>query len=63
MKLLNLRPYLVIDEPPFELAESGWGEFEVQIKLYFVDVNEKPVNFFYQKLYRIYFILLSYIIY
>ena len=30
------------ESPPFEVTESGWGEFEVQLKLYFVpEANEK----------------------
>lgn len=32
----------MIESPPFEVTESGWGEFEVQLKLYFVpESNEK----------------------
>jgi YEATS domain-containing protein 4 len=32
-----------IEQPPFEVVETGWGEFEIQIKLYFVpESNEKP---------------------
>ena len=32
-----------IESPPFEVTETGWGEFEVQIKLHFVpEANEKP---------------------
>ncbi|KAL2047398.1 hypothetical protein N7G274_001419 [Stereocaulon virgatum] len=32
----------MIESPPFEVTESGWGEFEVQLKLYFVpEANEK----------------------
>ncbi|KAJ5090298.1 Protein AF-9 [Penicillium argentinense] len=32
-----------IEAPPFEVVETGWGEFEIQIKLYFVpESNEKP---------------------
>ena len=31
-----------IEAPPFEVTETGWGEFEVSIKLYFVgEANEK----------------------
>lgn len=34
-----------VEAPPFEVTETGWGEFEVQIKLYFVpEANEKPQN-------------------
>lgn len=32
----------MIESPPFEVTETGWGEFEVQMKLYFVpEANEK----------------------
>ena len=32
----------MIESPPFEVSESGWGEFEVQLKLYFVpEAGEK----------------------
>ena len=31
-----------VEGPPFEVTETGWGEFEIQIKLYFVpESNEK----------------------
>ena len=35
---------LVISQAPYEVEESGWGEFEVQITLFFTDPNEKPVR-------------------
>lgn len=31
-------------EYPFEIFERGWGEFTIQIKIIFVDPNERPVN-------------------
>ena len=32
-----------VEAAPFEVTETGWGEFEVQIKLYFVpEAAEKP---------------------
>ncbi|KAL4873082.1 hypothetical protein BDV12DRAFT_161290 [Aspergillus spectabilis] len=32
-----------VEQAPFEVTETGWGEFEIQIKLYFVpESNEKP---------------------
>ncbi|KAI9837767.1 MAG: hypothetical protein M1819_006701 [Sarea resinae] len=32
-----------VDTPPFSVTETGWGEFEIQIKLHFVpESNEKP---------------------
>jgi YEATS domain-containing protein 4 len=33
-----------IETYPFEVTESGWGEFEILIKLQFADPAEKPVN-------------------
>ncbi|KAI5192730.1 YEATS domain-containing protein 4 [Nematocida sp. AWRm77] len=38
-------PTRSVDSPPFEIEESGWGEFTIQGKIYFVDVHEKPVSF------------------
>lgn len=37
-------PKRVITEPPFEISESGWGEFEIPIKIFFEDPNERPVR-------------------
>ncbi|KAL4908920.1 hypothetical protein BDW74DRAFT_74889 [Aspergillus multicolor] len=32
-----------IEQPPYEVTETGWGEFEIQIKIYFVPESmEKP---------------------
>ncbi|XP_022763116.1 transcription initiation factor TFIID subunit 14b-like isoform X2 [Durio zibethinus] len=46
-------PTRVVESAPFELSESGWGEFEIAITLYFhSDVCEKPLNLFHHlKLY------------
>jgi YEATS domain-containing protein 4 len=33
----------MIESPPFEVEETGWGEFEIAIKFYFVpESTEKP---------------------
>lgn len=41
-----------VDQYPFEVTESGWGEFEIVIKIYFADPQEKPVTVFHHlKLY------------
>lgn len=34
-----------VDKAPFELTETGWGEFEIQIKIFFVaESGEKPLT-------------------
>ncbi|XP_059647551.1 transcription initiation factor TFIID subunit 14b-like isoform X2 [Cornus florida] len=46
-------PTRVVESPPFELSESGWGEFEIAITLHFhSDVCDKPLLLFHHlKLY------------
>ncbi|KAL2906758.1 Transcription initiation factor TFIID subunit 14b [Bienertia sinuspersici] len=46
-------PIRVIDTPPFELSECGWGEFEIAIALYFhSDACERKLDLFHHlKLY------------
>jgi YEATS domain-containing protein 4 len=35
----------MIESPPFEVEETGWGEFEIAIKFYFVpESTEKPAT-------------------
>ncbi|KJE93869.1 hypothetical protein CAOG_004591 [Capsaspora owczarzaki ATCC 30864] len=36
-----------VEQPPYEVSETGWGEFEVQIKVFFRDAVEKPVTIFH----------------
>lgn len=39
---------IAIEEPPFEVTETGWGEFEIQIKVHFVpEASEKPMTLFH----------------
>ena len=39
---------LVIEKPPFEVSETGWGEFDVIIKLHFHPVSgEKPQTLYH----------------
>ncbi|XP_053203676.1 YEATS domain-containing protein 4-like [Panonychus citri] len=40
-------PNRIISKPPFEVTETGWGEFEVAIKLYFMDPNERPITIYH----------------
>lgn len=34
-----------VEQFPFELTESGWGEFEIEMRLEFVDPSLEPVSF------------------
>lgn len=36
-------PTRVVEKPPFEVEETGWGEFELVIKIFFQDTSERPV--------------------
>lgn len=41
-------PVRTVEEPPFEISETGWGEFEMQIKLYIVsESTEKPQTLYH----------------
>ncbi|GLT39230.1 hypothetical protein SLA2020_134360 [Shorea laevis] len=46
-------PTRVVESPPFELSESGWGEFDIGISLFFhSDVCEKQLDLYHHlKLY------------
>lgn len=37
----------IVTKPPYEVTETGWGEFEIGIKIHFVDPNEKPVTIYH----------------
>ncbi|XP_028394067.1 YEATS domain-containing protein 4-like [Dendronephthya gigantea] len=40
-------PTRVLSKPPYEVNETGWGEFEIQIKVYFMDPVERPVTLYH----------------
>lgn len=40
-------PTRVVLKPPYEVTETGWGEFEVIIKIYFSDQHERPVTVYH----------------
>lgn len=40
-------PNRVVTKPPYEVTETGWGEFEVVIKIYFNDPIERPVTLYH----------------
>ncbi|XP_020700759.1 transcription initiation factor TFIID subunit 14b-like isoform X2 [Dendrobium catenatum] len=46
-------PTRIVESPPFELSESGWGEFEIAINIFFHnDVCDKQLDLYHQlKLY------------
>ena len=37
-------PVRTVDKPPFEIHEVGWGQFAIGIKVYFHDMNLRPVE-------------------
>ncbi|KAJ8511068.1 hypothetical protein OPV22_001502 [Ensete ventricosum] len=42
-------PTRVVESAPFELSESGWGEFEIAIRLFFhSDVCDKQLDLYHQ---------------
>lgn len=40
-------PNRILTKPPYEVTETGWGEFEVAIKLHFHDQTERPVTIYH----------------
>ncbi|KAL7276481.1 NuA4 histone H4 acetyltransferase complex and the SWR1 complex subunit [Rhizina undulata] len=41
-------PVRTVESPPFEVSETGWGEFEIQIKIHFhSESGEKPQSLFH----------------
>ena len=36
------KPVRELNQPPFEVTERGWGEFEAQIRIIWKDPEEKP---------------------
>jgi YEATS domain-containing protein 4 len=39
------QPVREIHEPPYEVTEKGWGEFEASVRVHFRDPSERPVEF------------------
>ena len=40
-------PVRIITKPPYEVQETGWGEFEIVIKVFFQDPAEKPITIYH----------------
>lgn len=46
---MSFSPSSVVEEPPFEVSEVGWGEFQVGLKVYFhEEASERPVDLHHQ---------------
>jgi YEATS domain-containing protein 4 len=39
-----IRVVSVVEKPPFEITETGWGEFDLLIVLYFTDPSQSPLE-------------------
>lgn len=37
----------ILTKPPYEVTETGWGEFEIVIKIFFNDAVERPATIFH----------------
>jgi len=40
-------PVRTITKPPYEVRETGWGEFDVEIKIFFADNVERTITLFH----------------
>jgi len=40
-------PLRMVTKPPYEVTETGWGEFEVVIKIFFHDPSERPITIYH----------------
>ncbi|XP_023342831.1 YEATS domain-containing protein 4-like isoform X2 [Eurytemora carolleeae] len=40
-------PNRIVTKPPYEVTETGWGEFEIVIKIFFNDPVERPATIFH----------------
>lgn len=44
----GLSVFLVVEKPPFEVSETGWGEFDIIIKIHFnPSSGEKPLTLYH----------------
>nr|CAB3267822.1 YEATS domain-containing protein 4-like [Phallusia mammillata] len=40
-------PLRVVTKPPYEVTETGWGQFDVVIKVFFHDTGERPLTIYH----------------
>ena len=45
--LLQLSQNTEVKKAPFEVSETGWGEFEASIRIFFKDPEERPLDLFH----------------
>ena len=38
------QPKRTVEQPPYQVTEVGWGEFEILVKVFFHDSQERPVE-------------------
>ena len=38
------QPRRIVETPPFQVEEQGWGEFEINARIFFQDSNERPLD-------------------
>jgi len=38
------QPRRIVETPPFQVEEQGWGEFEINLRIFFQDTNERPLE-------------------
>lgn len=38
------QPRRIVESPPFQVEEQGWGEFEIHARIFFQDTNERPLD-------------------
>eukprot|EP01101_Sappina_pedata_P000363 TRINITY_DN10388_c0_g1_i1.p1 TRINITY_DN10388_c0_g1~~TRINITY_DN10388_c0_g1_i1.p1 ORF type:complete len:221 (+),score=53.07 TRINITY_DN10388_c0_g1_i1:60-665(+) len=41
------KPKRAVEAPPYEITETGWGEFQIAMRIYFVDSTEKSIDTFF----------------
>eukprot|EP01134_Creolimax_fragrantissima_P007083 CFRG7083T1 len=40
-------PIRIVKQPPYEVTEVGWGEFEITIQVHFLNNCEKPISIYH----------------
>lgn len=43
----NIWSTTVIERPPFEVTEVGWGEFEIMIRIHFSHTTDRPLTLYH----------------